>query len=141
MEQSNALMVVTGLLSQVGSDGVRRFLVGLRPPHRPLPNVWEFPGGKREVGETTEECLAREWAEELGVKITVGHCVWQKDMILDGQPWCVFLYVVVLDPPGQEIQNKHHSEISFKTWTEIKQLQVTTSMRGMWSIIESMVVT
>ena len=42
-----------------------KILLGLRPENRPNPGYWEFPGGKCENKESSEDCLKREWLEEL----------------------------------------------------------------------------
>lgn len=46
-------------------------LLGQRNSHGDNPGYWEFPGGKCEEGETIEECLCREWKEELNLNITI----------------------------------------------------------------------
>ncbi|MEN9249367.1 MAG: A/G-specific adenine glycosylase [Gloeomargarita sp. GXS_bins_116] len=47
-------------------------LIDQRPPTGLLANLWEFPGGKVESGETVEDCIRREIREELGLEIEVG---------------------------------------------------------------------
>jgi mutator protein MutT len=47
-----------------------RLLLTQRPPGGPHGLLWEFPGGKIEPGESPEQALAREIAEELGVGAT-----------------------------------------------------------------------
>ena len=49
-----------------------KLLITQRHAHSHLGGLWEFPGGKREPGETFEQCLVREIREELGVEISVG---------------------------------------------------------------------
>ena len=54
----------------VCSDGA--VLVAQRNVDDMLGGLWEFPGGKREAGETLPQCLIREMVEELGVTVEVG---------------------------------------------------------------------
>ena len=47
------------------------YLISRRRPADHLGGYWEFPGGKRHVGESWEACLARELQEELRIAVRV----------------------------------------------------------------------
>jgi len=61
---TTALQVAAGVLVRDG-----RIFVQKRPPDGLMPNLWEFPGGKLENGESPEEALVREFREELELSI------------------------------------------------------------------------
>jgi len=46
-----------------------RFLICQRPKHKARGLLWEFVGGKVEIGESKEEALIRECKEELDVTV------------------------------------------------------------------------
>jgi len=49
-----------------------RYLITRRRGGSHLAGMWEFPGGKREPGESLEAAMRRELAEELSASFTVG---------------------------------------------------------------------
>src|ERR1041384_5996745 len=66
-EFRTSIEVSAGLIFRNG-----KLLITQRHAGAHLGGLWEFPGGKREPGETFEQCLARELREELGVEVAVG---------------------------------------------------------------------
>lgn len=52
-----------------------RYLICQRLKDDHFGSMWEFPGGRVEEGESKEEALKREIAEELGVEIKIGDFV------------------------------------------------------------------
>lgn len=53
----------------IEKDG--RYLITQRREGAVLPLLWEFPGGKVELGECDEDALRREMLERLGAEIEV----------------------------------------------------------------------
>lgn len=49
-----------------------RVLIARRPEGKLLGGLWEFPGGKRQGGESLVGCVQRELKEELGIVAAVG---------------------------------------------------------------------
>ncbi len=67
--------VVAALIaSQSGEEP--SFLVQQRPANKSRGNLWEFPGGKVEAGESDAAALKRECHEELAVELNVGAQLW-----------------------------------------------------------------
>ena len=62
---STRVRVVAGILKNANGD----ILIADRRQSRSMQDHWEFPGGKLDKGESPEQALSRELAEELGIQI------------------------------------------------------------------------
>ena len=60
-------IVLVAACALVDADG--RVLLAERPAGKPMAGLWEFPGGKVEIGERPEQTLIRELKEELGITV------------------------------------------------------------------------
>jgi 8-oxo-dGTP diphosphatase len=60
-------IVIVAACALLNAEGA--VLIAKRPAGRPLAGLWEFPGGKVEAGEETENALIRELNEELGITV------------------------------------------------------------------------
>jgi 8-oxo-dGTP diphosphatase len=71
------LVVAALILREAAGEGHSgmEVLICQRKPDQPMSLKWEFPGGKIEDGESSEDALARELNEELGITAVIGRRV------------------------------------------------------------------
>ena len=87
------LHVVAGVLTD--PDG--RVLICQRPPGKHMAGSWEFPGGKRDSGESRLDALRRELREELGLILSrarplIRYLHVYPDRQVDLDVWCIGSY-------------------------------------------------
>lgn len=68
MTNRSSLIPVVAIALQ-RTDG--RILMQQRPEGKAHAGLWEFPGGKVELGESPEQALVREIAEELAITVRI----------------------------------------------------------------------
>lgn len=67
---SHSIEVAAGLIFRSG-----QLLIAQRHTNSHLGDLWEFPGGKCEPGETFQVALVRELREELDTTVSVGELI------------------------------------------------------------------
>lgn len=106
--------VVAALIWQGG-----KFMICQRPPHKARGMLWEFVGGKVEVGESREAALVCEGREELAVTLSVGEVF--MDVVHEYPDITVHLTLFHAEIAEGEPQKLEHNDIRWITPREIPQ--------------------
>lgn len=104
-----------------------RYLVARRNPGGSQGGKWEFPGGKQEPGETSEQALAREFAEELSVPVTVGRLLHVGGFTNGGKSYRLEAWEASL--LGREFRLTEHQELRWVALAELADLDLSDSDR------------
>ena len=95
-------MVTTRLIRVVAAvveDG-GLYLITQRRQEAVLGGLWEFPGGRVELGESDEQALARELRERIGVVAEIGPALSERHTVYPEYEVTLALYSATL-APGQ----------------------------------------
>ena len=94
-----------------------KFMICQRPANKARALLWEFVGGKVELGETKEQALIRECKEELNILLSVGDVF--VDVVHEYPDLTVHLTLFNATIAEGEPQKIEHNDIRWITTSEI----------------------
>ena len=95
-----------------------KFIICQRPAHKARGLLWEFVGGKVELGETKEDALIRECKEELNILLSVGDVF--MDVVHEYPDLTVHLTLFNATIAEGEPNKLEHNDIQWITPSEIQ---------------------
>lgn len=119
------LQVTAGILTR--RDQV---LACQRPPTSPHAGKWEFPGGKRERGESLRQCLQRELREELGIAAEIGVELWRTTHAYPGREPLELFFFHVPRYAGR-LANRGFAEVRWVALGTLASLDFLAADRGL----------
>lgn len=84
-------------------------------------NMWEFPGGKIELGETKEEALTREIKEELELDIDITNYLTTVEY--DYPNFHLIMHCYICNISGGKLQLNAHNDAKWTTLEELDKLK------------------
>ena len=94
-----------------------KFMICQRPANKARGLLWEFVGGKVELGETKNQALIRECKEELNILLSVGDVF--MDVVHEYPDITVHLTLFNASIADGEPQKLEHNDIRWITPSEI----------------------
>jgi len=101
---------IHAVIAIIKKDG--HYFIQQRPSKGLLADMWEFPGGKIEAGETKKKALARELEEELGVRVSFSK------HLFDVKHFRVNLSVFACSLEAEPKIDKTHKWVSFRNFSK-----------------------
>lgn len=98
-----------------------RYLITQRRDQAVLANLWEFPGGKVEAGESDEDALKRELSERLDADAHIGKKLGEKLHEYDGYRVALVLYEAVLVEGARPLHAKRVKDFRWVASNEFDQ--------------------
>ena len=106
----------------------KKFMICQRPAHKARGLLWEFVGGKVELGETKEQALIRECQEELAVTLAVGDVF--MDVTHEYPDLTVHLTLFNATIAEGEPQKLEHNDIQWINPSEIPNYEFCPADKG-----------
>ena len=123
------LQVTAGILVERG-----KVLACQRLADADHASKWEFPGGKREAGESLRDCLRRELEEELGIEARIGPEVWRVKHRYPGRKTLELVFYAIAERHGT-IRNRAFATLR---WTPIGGLSRLDFLAADRAVVEAL---
>lgn len=108
-----------------------KILICQRPANKSCGLLWEFPGGKVEVGETSEQCIIRECQEELDITLSVEQKL--TEVVYEYPDRIVLLHFYLCKISTGVPQKKEHNALAWVSLDEIENYEFCPADKEMLS--------
>ena len=120
-------------------DSDYKILLSKRKKNKHLPGLWEFPGGKIEVGETPEIALKRELKEELNIDTNEACLAPITFTTFDYRDFYLVMFLFVCRKWSGKIINYESDEIIWVNKKNLRNFKMTPANTNLISFIEDII--